>query len=326
MSLYSWNKPLWEILWRSLKLGRFPHACLLTGQPGLGKSVFAQQLAQSLLCENPHQNGEACLQCRPCHLIVESIHPDFRRITPEEGSQSIKVDAIRQLNADITQTAQQGGRKVILIDRADAMNLASSNALLKILEEPTPNTHFILVSDRLSILLPTIISRCQRFDFRPPDEVVAMTWLKDQTAVKAPERLRIALWLASRAPCRAKAYLEAELDKVYERFLESLLALWKVRADPVHVAESWSESDVAQVLNWFIYSASALIKKNYSEKDLFIHSKFGFNDISSPAKQKALQGFLKAVYGYVDTYTQGVPLNTQLLMESLFIDWAKINK
>ncbi|MDG4870023.1 DNA polymerase III subunit delta', partial [Guyparkeria sp. 1SP6A2] len=82
-------------------------------------------------------------------------------MSPEEGKRQIRIDPIREVNRFVSQTAQQGGYRVIVVSPAEAMNIAAANALLKSLEEPGEKTLFILLSDVPSRTLPTIRSRCQ---------------------------------------------------------------------------------------------------------------------------------------------------------------------
>src|SRR5690349_8252481 len=125
----------WDLLMRAFQHHRLPHAVLLIGKSGIGKKYFAEQFAQHVLC-NKHT---ACGECKSCRLIQADTHPDLIRIGPEESGQMIKIDQIRALIDIANTTSLLGGYRIILIHPASAMNHASANALLKTLEEPTPN-------------------------------------------------------------------------------------------------------------------------------------------------------------------------------------------
>jgi DNA polymerase III subunit delta' len=121
-------------LTRLMDAGRLPHALLISGPRGVGKRSLADALIARVLCAAP---GEAaCGRCHGCRMLAAGYHPDLLRVEPEEGKRQIRIDPIREVNAFVAQTAQQGGYRVILIAPAEAMNVAAANALLKSLEEP----------------------------------------------------------------------------------------------------------------------------------------------------------------------------------------------
>ncbi|MFN3202828.1 MAG: DNA polymerase III subunit delta' [Bradymonadia bacterium] len=168
-----------EALRRALNGGRLHHAYLFAGPDGVGKALTAQALAEALLCETPLEMGDACGQCNTCLRTKQRQHPDLhivQRGRKKDGSpeQQIKIDQIRTLQQALSYKAYEAHRRVVILLDAHAMNPATANALLKTLEEPGPNTHFILVSAAPHLLLPTILSRCQRVRFGPlPRNVVA---------------------------------------------------------------------------------------------------------------------------------------------------------
>lgn len=192
MPFYPWQA---EILAKiSNKRERLPHALLLHGNSGIGKFDFAQQLAQSLLCLSPQATGEACNTCASCLWYSQGNHPDFRLLEPEQDSDEesatsakkttkksqISVVQVRELANFLTLSSHQSnGLRIVLIHPAEALNAASANGLLKMLEEPPGGVIFILVTHQLNRLLPTIISRCQKIDMPMPSRETALTWLNE---------------------------------------------------------------------------------------------------------------------------------------------------
>ena len=207
-NLYPWQQLIWQRI--QTMRAKLPHALLLSGRAGIGKLEFAQSLAKSLLCSSPQPNGEACNLCPNCTWFNEGGHPDFRLISPEQDSEStnedvpstkkntkkstiIKIEQIRDLNQFLAlSNHQHDGLRIVLLCPVEALNLASANALLKMLEEPPQNTIFLLVSHQLQRLLPTIISRCQAIDMPIPNEIEAIYWLNNQGVKDATSQLSYA--------------------------------------------------------------------------------------------------------------------------------------
>ena len=162
------------------------------GKEGIGKFNFAIKFAKSYLCQKPLSNHLPCEACSSCEWFPDS-HPDFKHIAPIENEddalskrktvrkKNILIDQIRELSEYLELSIhQENGRRVILIEPADALNQAASNALLKILEEPPENTLFILVTSKTQKLIATIRSRCQLLDLRSPSLDEAKSFLIDQ--------------------------------------------------------------------------------------------------------------------------------------------------
>jgi DNA polymerase-3 subunit delta' len=148
-----------EILRLALKNDRLAHAYLFEGPDGIGKKLMALALARALFCEE----REGCGECPACRKVDHQNHPDLHLLA-SDGSQ-IKIDQIRKLQQEISLRPLEARVKICLIDGAEALNAAASNALLKTLEEPLPGTLIILLSDKPEMLLDTIRSRCQRLRF-----------------------------------------------------------------------------------------------------------------------------------------------------------------
>lgn len=166
-----------EALRRALAGGRLHHAYLFAGPEGVGKGLAAQGLAEALLCTAPRPDGDACGACNACRRSQQRQHPDLHVVARREKSagvleSQIKIDQVRELQKALSFKSFEGARRVVLIDEPEKMNPATANALLKTLEEPGPDTHFVLVSAASHRLLPTVVSRCQRVRFSPLDRAL----------------------------------------------------------------------------------------------------------------------------------------------------------
>jgi DNA polymerase-3 subunit delta' len=98
VNLLPWHHQQWNTVATALQAQRFPHALLLAGPSGMGKSIFAQQLVAVLICKTPTQNFRACGLCENCHLFSKGLYFDYQCIVPEENSKVIKIDQVRALN------------------------------------------------------------------------------------------------------------------------------------------------------------------------------------------------------------------------------------
>ncbi|WP_128113553.1 DNA polymerase III subunit delta' [Polynucleobacter necessarius] len=201
--------PWLQSLWSNLDFQNLPNAILLHGQSGIGKFAFAVELAKALLCEGSQTNKRPCNQCEACHWFNTGNHPDFIPLVPEthrkllphadyegdeapkkgraarddgDGATSEKKEK-KNISIEETRTAieglsigsHRGGNRIILIYPLEMLRSDSANTLLKSLEEPPPNTIFLLLVDRV---LPTIRSRCRLLTAPRPDRQLGLSWLK----------------------------------------------------------------------------------------------------------------------------------------------------
>jgi len=147
---------------RQVAEGRLSHAYLFTGTRGTGKTTCAKILAKAVNCENP-QDGDPCNACPAC-LGIES--GAFLDVTELDAASNNGVDSVRALRDEAIYSPAQVKKRVYIIDEVHMLSTAAFNALLKILEEPPEHLMFILATTELHKVLPTILSRCQRFAFR----------------------------------------------------------------------------------------------------------------------------------------------------------------
>ena len=177
-SPYPWQSSYWSELTNSYKYEQLAHAYLIYGPKGVGKFDFVKIFSKYLLCHSP-VNNVACGKCYDCLLGVNSTHPDYIQISPENDSKVIKIQQIRSLSSFLNQTSHSGRAKVAVLDEAHLLNTAAANALLKTLEEPSKKTFIFLCSHLPGSLTPTVRSRCYKLAMKAPDKDIVIDWLKE---------------------------------------------------------------------------------------------------------------------------------------------------
>lgn len=222
-ALTSSAMPTWLAQQLQTLLSQNGHAWLLHGPSGLGQYDLALALAQAWLCDAPTPQG-ACLHCASCHAITVRTHPDLCILMPEtemvqrqwplpekaqteidekkrKPGKEIRVDAMRDAIEFAQRTAAKGRGKVVLVYPAEMMNHVSANALLKTLEEPPGDTRFILATQSVHLLLPTIRSRCMSHAMLFPDREESLQWLQSHNV--APDSAAVCLTASGDRPLDA---------------------------------------------------------------------------------------------------------------------------
>ncbi len=246
-TLYPWLEPYRLTVATALAQGRLPHALLLSGLPGVGKSVLAETIAAQLLCTAATREAGPCGRCASCAQINAGSHPDYIKVQLEEDASVIKVDQIRWLAEKLSLSSHQGGYKVAVLDPADRMNINASNSLLKTLEEPSDNTVLVLVCERASQLPPTVRSRCQQLKVDVPEQDTALQWLAGQ-GIAAPAETY--LQMAHGAPLAALKQAQADSIEARRAHFDALVDILEGRSAPLATALLWSKEDDMQGIRW----------------------------------------------------------------------------
>jgi DNA polymerase-3 subunit delta' len=231
------HEALVEAFDRVVRRGRLAHAYLFTGPPGVGKRLFADELARALLCEAP-RNGrlEACDRCPACLQVAAGSHPDLFVTGRPEESLEVPIDVVRELCKSFGLKSARGRGKVALLDDADDLNEASANCFLKTLEEPPPRSVLILIGTSPDRQLATIVSRCQVVRFAPLPEPLVAELLRAQGMEDAEQVARLAR-LSGGSLGQAQALAEPELWE----FRKTLLGhLGRPEFDSVALAREWT--------------------------------------------------------------------------------------
>ena len=159
----------------SLKANAMAHAYLIVGPRHVGKGTLAINMAQALNCDGP---DVPCGECRSCRRILEGKHADITSVGLDSRTE-IGIDDIRGLQRSANLPPYEGKCKVFIIDEAEYLSTEAANSLLKILEEPPQKVVWLLLAAEEELLMPTVVSRCQRLELRPvSSELVQETLIK----------------------------------------------------------------------------------------------------------------------------------------------------
>lgn len=275
----------WDHLISRWKNNKLPHALLLSGVSDVDKQSFALNFAKLLLCQQENVADQACGVCHACQLIAANAHPDFYHLQPEAAGKTIRIDQIRELIAQLSQTAHQGLYKIALIDPADAMPIGAANALLKTLEEPSPNTLLMLISHQPGLLPATIRSRCQVINFQQSNETDVLFAIQNSES--------------------------------YKKLWADLMQISQNKSEPIQIAAQWAKEPLSNIVNSLIEIVMGVIRTQLGiVRGNAIPAHVGIQ--TNPSR---LFLYLDQLY-QLRQNTQ-VNLNQQLLLESLFCTWQE---
>jgi DNA polymerase III subunit delta' len=246
-----------------------PHALVVEGSRGVGKTVVMQWLTAALLCPSELDEDAPCGVCRTCTRIAAGLHPDVHLVDraqdeqdKEENKKSyyvIKVDQVRQAQTHLLRHAVEGRGRVLLIADADCMEEEAQNALLKTLEEPGSATFLLLETTRPEQLLPTVRSRVQRLRVLPLDEAtIARELLRrfPNQSSRVPDALAVAhgsLGLAALA-CTERAVQIHDLVHAVLAGNKGLRPVAIARAVLEGTSQRWQELPEARLFLWLLRS------------------------------------------------------------------------
>ncbi len=238
----AWNRirghdPMLLNFRRALANGRFGQAYLFVGPEGIGKHLFARELAKALLCERPPEPLTACDRCPACAQVEAGTHPDLFQVRTPDDKNELPVAEMRAFCTKMALKPTRGSRKIGIVEDADDFNEESANSFLKTLEEPPPGSLLILIGTSPDRQLSTILSRTQLVRFSPlkPDDLRAVLIDHD---IKDEARLDRLVQIAGGSAGAALAMNDEEFWNFRGRLIEGLTS---PRPDFIGLGNAWKE-------------------------------------------------------------------------------------
>ncbi|EPF74299.1 AAA family ATPase [Acinetobacter rudis] len=309
--IYPWQQTLWATLTE-----RFPnigHGLLFYGKSGCGKHAFVEAFVAWVLCNNK-QAQSACGQCSSCVWLKSDTHPNYVYVSTDEDNKKhnakIKIEKIRELLPFVQQTVD--GWRVIVIDPAEALNIASSNALLKTLEEPGERVMIILMAEHFLKLPATIRSRMQHFALDRIDSKIAHEYLLTQISTEQQQHVDLLLGLSNQMPLKAVELLNSAWFVQRQSFVQDWQKLVVNKNMPMLLATKWNKElntvDFLQMFEYLLADILALKMQQWVKNSDI--------DLSVLAEQYSLEN----LFTLYDQLIQAKLLLQQNVQSNLIID------
>lgn len=263
-----------------------PQALLLATPNKVDAIQLTHTVISQVLCEKP---PNICHNCASCKLTKKNAHPDVSYIQPEKSGGTIKIDQIREIQANIYQTPQCAAKRIVLLAPADNLNHAAANALLKILEEPPRHVHFILVATHLNRLPQTILSRCTKYFL--PEASCPLEQTEAQVA----------------------------LNHSQEKLTQSLLSAMSQNTSACQITNEYKDYMLDDLLNFFQLFTIQLIKQSLMPEQTLRSDAFKVLATRHTPMHHFKQ--LDMISNFIKQTHKNIPLNTTLLLEALIIGY-----
>jgi len=323
------------LLQRSLEAGSLAHAYLFAGPAHVGKMTLALNLAQALNCE---QTNSPCGECPSCQKIAGGKHADVQVMTlngetSEENRTKISVEQIEKLQHSVSLPPFEGKYKVFIIDGAEYFSTGAANRLLKTLEEPVGKVVFILLAVDEKLLLPTIVSRCQRLELFLMPSIQIEAALKTKWSIE-PEKAKLLSRLSH--GCLGWAVSSACDDSLVQQRAESLERLIDIiTADSEErfalasqMATQFGQNRgliYARLDLWLDWWRDLLMMKVGSEDSLTnIDRLDALSEMAGGLSLSQIRAFIRSIHSAGEQLRQNA--NSRLVMEVLMLDIPEVRQ
>lgn len=288
----------WHWVELALKHRRLPQALMFIGSKQTRVATFVRRLVSIILCHNECASSldkpHSCMNCKSCHLLKSDTHPDLQWITLEATGGVIKIDQIRLLQEEAYQTPICSRHKIIVIEPADKMNLAASNALLKVLEEPPSSVYFMLIAEQITTLPATILSRCQKVIFPCPQ----LHLFHDVDG------------------------LDSSRAKIGEQTVEMLTSLCDMIEDKISLcalSSMWSSFEFNDLIEWLYWITAQVIQIQFTQT--FLPDQEPYRRLSTLMPTVGLFKQLDRLKAISKKLSHNISMNTLLTLDTLLLGY-----
>lgn len=285
---------------------KIPPVLLVTGPSGIGKTTICVWLAQWLLCER--RTHEPCGDCAACQRALHQNWIDFTWIQPESTDEgktgTLKIHQFEELKTSQGFGAHSGGYRVILIQNAETLTAQAANSLLKLLEEPPQNWIFLLTAADSTLLLPTLVSRCQRLRLKPiPDSV-----LKELLDLSEVPRDRVAACVQAAQGSWGRAVRLAQ-NETWEKqaVVESFIRQPEVHLEPLLNWGSASDANLGFLIDLLELKIAETLQKT--------------SDAPHDRREFWIQRGLETAEARTKI---SLPLNRKVLVQGILMPWLSL--
>lgn len=314
-----------RLLQRFVERDSIPHAILLLGPQGIGKSTVAREWAAAVNCLAEDPAERPCGTCRSCTLVAANRHPDLIWMQPKKGVW--RIDQVRELERNLMLSPVEGRYRIAVLENFDLATQAAANALLKTLEEPAPHALLVLTASDESNLLPTIVSRCHVLKLRPApeDEIERGLVASGVDAGKARLYARIS---GGRPGLAFRMHQEPEILAKRESFWQDFLEMLRSGyAERTLYASKLSE-DQALLQLWFDHWIGwwrdlTLIQEGTPESIVNVDLMQDLERIARGIPTGAAASYLQRLQRGFSMWRSNV--NTRLLLEDLLLQMPVIS-
>jgi DNA polymerase III subunit delta' len=318
-----------DLLSQHVAQGQVRHAYLLTGPQGVGRRTLALRLAQALNCPQPTAPGQPCLKCSTCQRIQKMAYTDLSLVQAEVAGGTLKVEQVRELQHALSLAPYEGRYRVALLLRFEEAHPSAANALLKTLEEPSPQVVLVLTAESAESLLPTIVSRCEVLRLRPLSLEDLAAGLQTIYGVKAERAELLAHLSAGRPGVALRLHTNPEEMDQRQEWLDDLYRLIasnrvKRFAYLLPLSKKEEKEKLYNILlTWLSFWRDVLLKTTGAEAALLNPDwEPEMQDIASRLDVASARGAVSAIERTLDQLDRNI--NTRLAGEVLMLDLPRL--
>ena len=297
------------------------HAFLISGRKGLGKSNLIFHLSSLTLCQSNEE--DLCGACHSCKLSSLENHPDFHELNVLPDKKLIGISQVNELRNKLYESSFLGKNKVASVPNLEKISIDGLNAFLKILEEPPSNTFFFLTTDFLNQIPLTIRSRCFEMKISTPNLNETLEWLKDYPREDSLKAIKI----TNNLPFVAKEFLDNNLIKVREDFVNDISGIIREGKEILSVSQKWieDESSLNIKIEWMSQILTDTIKFN-ADQSIETLNEDTDNISQYLSKNSPIDNIYKLISvtnSLWNLFSRETNLRKDYQLNALFVDWEK---